>query len=87
MAPTRFVTPGGMSVGWPAAGFYTQAPITSLEIFKGSRFRTFSPLTNRFAALIPSGGTILDIGCGSGEPIARHLIETGHAVTGIDYLC
>lgn len=42
------------------------------------------PWLDRFAALIPSGGTILDIGCGSGEPIARHLIETGHAVTGID---
>ncbi|MBK1662398.1 TRAP transporter substrate-binding protein [Paracraurococcus ruber] len=40
------------TVGWPAAGFYTQAPITSLDQFKGSRFRTFSPITNRFAALI-----------------------------------
>jgi TRAP-type C4-dicarboxylate transport system substrate-binding protein len=40
------------TVPWPAAGFYTQVPITSLDIFKGSRFRTFSPLTNRFAALI-----------------------------------
>jgi TRAP-type C4-dicarboxylate transport system substrate-binding protein len=37
---------------WPAAGFYTQVPMTSLDVLKGSRFRTFSPLTNRFAALI-----------------------------------
>jgi 2-polyprenyl-3-methyl-5-hydroxy-6-metoxy-1,4-benzoquinol methylase len=27
---------------------------------------------------------VLDIGCGSGEPIGRHLIEKGHAVTGAD---
>ena len=40
------------TVPWPAAGFYTQVPINSLDVFKGSRFRTFSPLTNRFAALI-----------------------------------
>lgn len=38
----------------------------------------------RFLALVPAGGTILDIGCGSGEPIARHLIAQGHAVTGVD---
>jgi TRAP-type C4-dicarboxylate transport system substrate-binding protein len=40
------------TVPWPAAGFYTQVPVTSLDVFKGSRFRTFSPLTNRFAALV-----------------------------------
>jgi SAM-dependent methyltransferase len=39
---------------------------------------------DRFTALIPQGGSILDIGCGSGEPLARHFIESGHAVTGID---
>lgn len=27
---------------------------------------------------------ILDLGCGMGEPIARHLIERGYAVTGVD---
>jgi TRAP-type transport system periplasmic protein len=39
------------TVAWPAAGFYTQVPLNSLDVLKGSRFRTFSPLTNRFAAL------------------------------------
>jgi 2-polyprenyl-3-methyl-5-hydroxy-6-metoxy-1,4-benzoquinol methylase len=38
----------------------------------------------RFARLLPAGGTVLDIGCGSGVPIARHLIDLGFAVTGID---
>jgi len=39
---------------------------------------------DRFAALLPPGGSVLDIGCGMGEPIAGHLIETGFAVTGVD---
>lgn len=39
---------------------------------------------DRFAMLLPRGGSILDIGCGMGEPIARYLIEAGHPVTGID---
>lgn len=34
---------------------------------------------NRFTALISRGGTILDIGCGSGKPIAAHLIAQGFA--------
>ena len=39
---------------------------------------------DRFLALVPERAAILDIGCGSGEPIARHFLEKGHAVTGID---
>jgi 2-polyprenyl-3-methyl-5-hydroxy-6-metoxy-1,4-benzoquinol methylase len=39
---------------------------------------------DRFAAVVPAGGTVLDVGCGMGEPIARHLIERGFHVTGID---
>jgi SAM-dependent methyltransferase len=42
------------------------------------------PWLDRFAALLPPGAAILDIGCGSGEPIARHLIDRGFAVTGVD---
>lgn len=38
----------------------------------------------RFLAPMRPGASVLDIGCGSGEPIARHLIEQGCAVTGID---
>jgi trans-aconitate methyltransferase len=33
---------------------------------------------------LPEHARILDLGCGSGEPIARYLIERGHSVTGID---
>jgi SAM-dependent methyltransferase len=39
---------------------------------------------DRFSALAGPGSTLLDIGCGSGEPIASHLIARGHAITGID---
>ena len=39
---------------------------------------------DRFVALLPQSASILDIGCGTGEPIARYLIERGCDVTGID---
>lgn len=39
---------------------------------------------DRFRAPIPPGGSILDLGCGMGEPIARSLIEAGYALTGVD---
>jgi SAM-dependent methyltransferase len=39
---------------------------------------------DRFVAFLPRGASILDIGCGSGQPIARYLIEHGFHVAGID---
>jgi SAM-dependent methyltransferase len=39
---------------------------------------------DRFTAVLPAGGTVLDIGCGSGEPIAHHLIDQQFEVTGVD---
>lgn len=38
----------------------------------------------RFETLLPPGGAVLDIGCGSGSPIAAHFIEHGFDVVGID---
>lgn len=40
-----------------------------------------------FIELLPPGGSVLDIGCGMGEPIARYLIGRGLDVTGIDSSC
>lgn len=37
-----------------------------------------------FLADVRPGGAILDLGCGGGQPVARHLIERGFAVTGLD---
>jgi SAM-dependent methyltransferase len=39
---------------------------------------------DRFTALMPPGGHVLDLGCGGGEPIARHLMAEGFRVTGVD---
>ena len=39
---------------------------------------------DRFTSLLPAGATILDIGCGSGRPIAAELVRRGYAVTGVD---
>lgn len=42
------------------------------------------PWLDSFLALLPRGASILDIGCGSGEPIACYFIEQGHTVAGAD---
>lgn len=39
---------------------------------------------DRFLALVPPSGTVLDIGCGMAEPIARHIVELGFHVVGVD---
>ena len=39
---------------------------------------------DRFLALLPEHAEILDLGCGSGKPIAHYLIENGHLLTGVD---
>ncbi|MDQ0315075.1 class I SAM-dependent DNA methyltransferase [Amorphus orientalis] len=38
----------------------------------------------RFLEALPAQAAILDLGCGSGDPIARFLTERGCRVTGID---
>ncbi len=42
------------------------------------------PWLDAFLAHVPPSGRVLDLGCGSGEPIARHLVARGRAVTGVD---
>lgn len=42
------------------------------------------PWLDQFLARLPEGGTVLDVGCGMGEPIATYLIESGAQVTGVD---
>jgi len=38
----------------------------------------------RFRELLPERASILDLGCGSGEPIARYFVDNGHHVCGVD---
>jgi SAM-dependent methyltransferase len=42
-----------------------------------------SPWIVRFAPLVPAGGTVLDLACGSGRH-ARFFADRGHAVLGVD---
>jgi trans-aconitate methyltransferase len=43
-----------------------------------------TPWLDRFLGLVPRDGAIVDIGCGSAQPIARYFIEKGYDVTGVD---
>lgn len=38
----------------------------------------------RFTGILRHGASVLDIGFGSGEPIARYLAGRGHPITGVD---
>ena len=42
------------------------------------------PWLDRFSTALAPGLPILDLGCGSGEPMARYLVDQGHAVMGVD---
>ena len=37
-----------------------------------------------FVDRLPSGAGVLDLGCGSGRPVAQHMAERGLRVTGVD---
>jgi len=39
---------------------------------------------DRFLVGVPKSGHVLDLGCGGAEPIARYVIDTGRALTGVD---
>jgi SAM-dependent methyltransferase len=39
---------------------------------------------DRFLKYVPTGGCVLDIGCGVGEPISDYLLRLGFEVTGVD---
>ena len=39
---------------------------------------------DKFVQLMPTNGSVLDIGCGSGKPIGQYFFHKGYAITGID---
>ena len=45
----------------------------------------YSTLFKRFCEALPDGASVLDLGCGPGEPITRMLVDRGFNVTGIDF--
>jgi SAM-dependent methyltransferase len=38
----------------------------------------------RFLSALPEGATVLDLGCGGGDPVALHMVARGFGVTGVD---
>ncbi|TCH98599.1 TRAP transporter substrate-binding protein DctP [Roseococcus sp. SYP-B2431] len=46
-------------VPWPPGGFYSNVPLASLESLRGTKFRTFNVMTNRFASLIGASPTLV----------------------------
>jgi SAM-dependent methyltransferase len=44
----------------------------------------YRPWTGELCRRIPAGSRVLDLGCGSGVPVARDLSAAGHLVTGVD---
>ncbi|MFN3537147.1 MAG: class I SAM-dependent methyltransferase [Brevundimonas sp.] len=54
--------------------------------FDADRTRTLfeRPWLEAFTALLPAGGEVLDMACGSGKPISAYLIDNGAKITGVD---
>ncbi|TWD82473.1 methyltransferase family protein [Kribbella amoyensis] len=44
----------------------------------------YEALLSEICELVPVGGAVLDVGCGSGVPVARTLATAGYRVVGID---
>lgn len=44
----------------------------------------YGPWISELRRRVPVGGSVLDIGCGSGVPVARELVGAGCDVTGVD---
>ncbi|HYL90026.1 MAG TPA: TRAP transporter substrate-binding protein [Burkholderiales bacterium] len=49
------------SVPWPPQGLYTKKEINSLDDLKGTKFRTYSPTTSRFAELVGAVPTTIQV--------------------------
>jgi len=52
---------------------------------RATGLRTERAWLDRLCSGLPAGAAVLDIGCGSGLPIAAELVRRGYAVTGIDF--
>src|SRR6266480_1354197 len=59
------------SVAWPGQGIYTKEPLKSVADLKGTKFRTYSPLTARLAELLGASPTVVQV------PDVPQLFATG----------
>lgn len=62
------------SAGWDAVA----------DRFAALRSDVGTDLVQRWSQALPPGSTVLDLGCGTGVPIARTLAAQGFAIFGID---
>ncbi len=49
------------SVAWPGQGIYTKDPLKSVGDLKGTKFRTYSPMTARLAELLGASPTVVQV--------------------------
>ncbi len=49
------------SVPWPGQGIYTKEPLKSVDDLKGTKFRTYSPMTARLAELLGASPTVIQV--------------------------
>lgn len=49
------------SVAWPGQGIYTKEPLKSIDDLKGTKFRTYSPMTARLAELLGASPTVVQV--------------------------
>ena len=78
--------PQGGVMGAPAddvIGLYGRHAAAWLAARGGARLVEKGWL-DRFVALLPPGACVLDLGCGTGDPMARYLVSRGVSVTGVD---
>lgn len=53
---------------------------------KNRGFFDISEILNAFySQLAQNNGSLLDLGCGAGEPVARFFVDRGWSVTGVDF--
>ncbi|MGH3760159.1 class I SAM-dependent methyltransferase [Actinophytocola sp.] len=45
----------------------------------------YRPWLASLIAALPPAAAVVDLGCGSGVPVARDLVAAGHRVTGVDF--
>src|SRR5258708_16949811 len=49
------------SVAWPGQGIYAKEPLKSVDDLKGTKFRTYSPMTARLAELLGASPTVVQV--------------------------
>ena len=88
---SREAVEGGGSGGAGEVGEHVQDSIADLyerhaRAYDRDRGRSLQERAwlDRFLGHVPRGGTVLDVGCGMGEPIARYFLECGVRVVGVD---